>query len=374
MTPMHLLHVIESLQRGGAERLLVTTLRHLPRDRYRSTVACLFGRGGLADELRAIDVPVVELEVGRGFPGIVRAAGRLRRIVRAEEIDVVHTHLYHANIAGRLACRRRVPVVTSLHNPDYGFEDDGSLRFRARKWLDAWTGRRYTDRFLAVSEAVRDDYRRRMPFEGIEVVHNYREVEELRARIEGVDREKVRVLHGLGPTDFVVLHVGRFHRQKAHDVLLRAFRIARTEEPRLRLLLAGDGPTLGESRVLAEELHLQDAVVFLGAVDDVVPTLAAADAFAFPSRWEAFGIALLEAMTAGLPAVVTETGGIPEVATTETAIFVPPEREEPLAQGMLELARDRERRTRMGKAALERARDFDVARVLPRLEEVYRSL
>ena len=373
MSGRRVMAVIESLQRGGAERLLVTTMDALDRDRWDPRVVALTGTGGFADELREMGVQVYELEA-RLPAELPTAVAKLRRVVRNSRIELVHTHLFLANVAGRLAARRDCPVVTTLHNPDYTFEDTGTLRFRLRKWVDAFTGSRWTDRFLAVSQAVREDYERHMPFDDIRVLYNYLPVAEIAAAVEAVDRERARVRHGLSEGEVAFLHVGRFHRQKAQDHLLRAFAVAVREQPGLRLLLAGDGPDMAEARMLAGRLGLDDAVVFLGTVEEVHELYAAADVFAFPSRWEAFGIALLEAMAAGLPAVVTDTTGIREVATGETARFVEVDHEVELARALLELAREPELRARLGDAGARRARDFDAALWVPRLEEVWAAL
>lgn len=373
MSGRRVLTVIDSLQRGGAERLVVTTMEALDRDRWDPRVAVLSGTGGFADDLRDLDVQVYQLELS--LPGeLPTAVGRLRRLIHNTRIELVHTHLFRSNVAVRLATRGKTPVVTTLHNPDYTFEDNGTLRFRVRKWLDRFTGSRYTDHFLAVSRAVREDYERHMPFGDIGVLYNYLPVEELEAAVDAVDRERVRVRHGLQTGHVAFLHVGRFHRQKAQDHLLRSFALAVKEEPGMRLLLAGEGPTMADARGLAEELGLDDSVVFLGTVEAMAELYAAADVFVFPSRWEAFGVALLEAMAAGLPAVVTDTTGIPELATTDTALFVEVDHEVELAQALLRTARDRELRKRLGAAAARRARDFDAEVWVPRLEDVWADL
>src|SRR5690606_15756625 len=150
-----------------------------------------------------------------------------------------------------------------------------------------------------------------------------------------------------------------FHRQKAQDVLLRAFAEARMEEPRLRLVLAGDGADLPRSRTLAEELALEDRVLFLGDVADPARLYAAADLFAFPSRREAFGIALLEAMAAGLPVVASRAGAIPEVLGRAWPDLVEADQETPLALALIRLARDPGLRRVRGDAARARAAGFD---------------
>ena len=371
MRRRRVLTVVDSLRRGGVERLVVTLQGRLSRSRFDLRVASLSPPDDLAAELRGMKVSVYELEHA-GARDLPRTVLRLRRLVSGMGIDLVHTHGAVAGVVGRLASWGKAPVVSTLHDPAEP-RDHAGVGGRALAALDRLTARRLSARLLAVSHASRDAHAR-LGYGEPEVVHNCIEVEGFRARVQRHDRGQVRRAHGLGGDETVLLHVGRFERHKGQDQLLRAFRIALTEDPGLRLLLAGKGPTLPEARGLAEELDLQDAVVFLGEVADPAPLYRAADVFVFPSRREAFGVALLEAMAAGLPAVVARTGGIPEVASDGTALFADCAREEDLARRILELVRDPGLRRRLGEAAARRASDFDVSRCVTRLEEIYREL
>ncbi len=362
--------VVESLGRGGAERMVVTTMGRIQRHRFEPRVATLFGPSDLADELRAMKVPVHELGM-RGPVDIPRAALKLRNLIRHTRAQVVHTHLYFANIVGRLATRGgEASLVTTLHNPDYTHDAGHGPRFRVRKALDRMTLRR-PGHLLAVSEEVRRDYQKHFELPDIEVLYNFIDLSRFRERLAQVDRATARRALGVGDDEVVVLHVGRFHRQKAQDHLLSAFGLAAVESPGLRLFLAGDGAELPRARALASDMDVGDAVVFLGSVPDVVPLYRAADVFAFPSRFEAFGMALLEAMAAGLPSVATRAGGILELATDRTTVLVEVDQVTELARALMRLAGDRALRARLGAAAAERAADFDFTRWLPRLEEIY---
>jgi glycosyltransferase involved in cell wall biosynthesis len=364
-----ILTVVDTLGRGGAERLIVTTHELLDRARFEPAVAVLREPYHLAAELRALGVQVWTLDTS-GPRDLGRAVLRVRRAVRRFRPALVHTHLFAANVAGRVAAGA-LPVVTTLHNPDYSYEDNGTALFRVRKWLDRTTARRHNRAFVAVSEAVREDYVRHMGFGPIYVVPNYVETADLIRRVEAVDRHRERTMLGVADDDVVVLHVGRFHRQKAHDVLLHAFAEALREEPRLRLVLAGEGAELGPMRALANELDLADRVLFTGGVAEPAVLYASADVFAFPSRYEAFGIALLEAMAAGLPVVATRTGGIPELVGPTWPELVEPEQVTPLAVALVRLARDPALRAARGAAARSRARAFDARAGVERLEAVY---
>lgn len=346
----------------------MTTLARLERRRFEPVVATLFEPSHLAEELADLGIPFHRIHMG-GPAGLPRAVLAVRRLIAEERIDLVHTHLFFANVVGRLAALGRAPVVTTLHNPDYTYEPS-----RGRKALDRLTLTLSRPKLLAVSEEVRRDYERHFGLDGIEVLYNYMEVRTFRERVRAVDRVAERERLGLGPEDILVLHCGRFQRQKAQDTLLRAFADAGARAPRLRLAFAGDGPGLDAARRLAEELGVEGAAAFLGSVRDMAPLYAAADAFAFPSRFEAFGVALLEAMAAGLPTVVTRAGGILELTTDDTSLRVDVDDAAALAAALARLATDPELRARLGEAGAARADGFDAAVWVPRLEAVYDGL
>ncbi len=370
--PIRVLTVIESLGRGGAERLLVTMDRHLDHDRFSHRVVSLFRPNPLAHELEDRGTPVTLFELP-GPSALPTAIRRLRRVVRNFRPHVVHTHLFAANVAGRLAAWGRARAVATLHNPDYGSDAGSGVRFVARTFLDRATGHMVSNRLLAVSEHVRQDFEQRMGFQHIELYPNAVDVTGLHRQGEVTAREGVRSTLGYGPDEFVVLHVGRMHRQKGQDVLVRAFAKVKERVPQSRLVLVGGGAELESLRAQVTTLELGQSVDFVGQVADVVPYMLAADAFAFPSRFEAFGIALVEAMALGLPSVVSRIPGLDEVATTATSIFVPEENEEALAGALVRLAEDPVLRGRLADGARARAVTFDAVPAVKRLEEVYEA-
>ena len=364
-----LLVVIDSLGYGGAERLLLTTLAHLDRSRFHPLVASLFGPSPLAGPIRDLGVRVVELGLS-GPKDLPRAVAGLRSLVETHAPDLVHTHLFASNVAGRVAVRGRVPVITTLHNPDYGQEGPGR-GFGMRRLLDGSTAHLWAPTFLAVSDEVRRDYREHLALRDVRVLHNYLDLDDFDRRFDSVPRGEVRRRLSVGADHFMLLHVGRFHRQKAQDVLIRAFAGLAPSDPALRLTLVGEGPGRGEAESLVQRLGVGDRVRFPGTVEDPEVLYAAADAFVFPSRYEAFGMALLESMAAGLPAVVSAVGGILELSTSATALRVPPDDPQALAGAIARLRADPRLASDMGMAARARATQFDATSAVSRLEGVY---
>jgi glycosyltransferase involved in cell wall biosynthesis len=175
---------------------------------------------------------------------------------------------------------------------------------------------------LGVSDAVRDDMRRRLgwPDTAIETLHNRIDVTAMRAG--QLPREVAREALGLPQDAFLVGNVGRLHPDKDQATLLRAFARAQAGLPQGSLLvIAGDGPLRASLRELAVTLGVDSSVVFLGNVPQMWRRFAAFDLFALTSDHEPFGMVLLEAMAAGVPVVATDCGGAPEVLGAAGGLF-----------------------------------------------------
>ena len=369
---MRILHLITTLDVGGAEMHLLSQVRGQCARGHGVRVAWLKGRGALAGDFEAAGAGLVGC-VGSG-PGLVT---RLWPELRAAE--VVHSHLLKADavaaVLAPLAGRRR-GLVASKHN------DERALLSPLVSRVHGVLGR-LPRRTIVLSDHVGRFIAEhgRVPTERLVRIHYGHDPTPWEALSDqpAEERAAARAELGFGPDDVVLICVARFAPQKAHDVLLRAFRGAREQEPRLKLALVGDDP-FGDGReraeALATELELGSSVRFTGVRRDVPRLMGAADVFVMSSLWEGFGLVFLEAMSAGVPVLATRVSGVPEVvADGETGLLVPPREERPLAEGMLRLARDPELRTALGRAGRARVRErFGLDRMVDETIEVYRSL
>jgi glycosyltransferase involved in cell wall biosynthesis len=363
---LRLAHVIETLGRGGAEGLLADVVARLDARRFTSRVIALEAPADLLERIQACGTPVELLGISpRRHPlkCLVAIGAALRRFAP----NVVHTHLYYANVLGRLAMMGREPrVVTTLHNPDYTYESRLSPLFAIRKILDRITGRRRNDLFVAVSGAVAADYQKHMGWPNIAVIPNGVDVWRFTPGPPGPESQ-----HWI-PGEWRLLSIGRLHPQKGHSVLMEALARLRGEGLAVGLVIAGDGPLRASLSALAEALSVGSSVRFLGAVEDVRGLLRSADAFVFPSRYEAFGVALLEAMACGCAVVASRTGGIPEIVREgESGILVPPGDPVAIADAIKTLIAQEGLRRRLRAGARERAMAFSVQHTVERLEAAY---
>lgn len=187
------------------------------------------------------------------------------------------------------------------------------------------------------------------------------------------DTARVAALRDRWQGGFVVGHVGALlDRHKGQRVLIEAARRLAPDIPGLRVVLLGAGPDEAPLRQLAADVP---AVEFEGFVDDVGSYLAAFDVFAFPSRYEALGSSLLDAMGAGLPVVASDVDGIPELVRHDSeGLLVPPGDAGALADALLALYRAPDRRNRLGETARRRAGEFSAAAMADRYLAIYDSI
>jgi glycosyltransferase involved in cell wall biosynthesis len=370
-----ILYLIDGLAMGGAERGLVLTLRHLDRTRFEPEVAYLWGPAPLRADLEELGVPVTEIGASRG-PRALLAVSKVRRLLERGRFDAIHTAIVWASIVGRIAGHRAgVRVISHIANVDPQGAEASELSARtARKArlvarLDEWTGRRYVDRFVAITEAVRARPIRGASWDRskIDVVLRGQDLATLRAEAAAEPDPPVE-----DPGDPSIVVVARLSPQKGHRHLLDAMPAVLAEHPRARLLVCGDGALRAELEARAVSLSLGDRVAFLGVRRDARALMARADAFVFPSLWEGQGNALLEAMAVGAPIVASRIPAVEEtIRDGEDGVLVPPANPAALSEALLGLLRDRGRAREMGARAAASAERFDIRATTRELEAVY---
>ena len=330
--PLRIAHVADSMEMGGAEKLTATMCR-LQRDRgHIASVHCLYQIGVLGEELQSEGFEVV-LHRPSSFFHLVRS---LYRTFRNSPPDVVHCH--NATAAILAAVPARAAGVKSIIATRHGLVKPP---YQLRRELKFALASRWCDWIVGVCEGTRTNLLA-VPFAARDkIIHIYNGA--LPADISAVPRPK---------TGFTLLHVGRLAPTKDHATLLRAFALTRTHYPDLQLWMVGDGPLESSLRDLSKELGLSDCVTFFGEQADVSPFLLAADLFVISSITEGLPVSLLEAMSAGLPAVVTDVGGMGEIARLSGAVtLVPSSDPKRLAGALCDAVARRQELPKMGRLA-----------------------
>jgi len=356
MRAQRIVHVIPSLGFGGCERQLADLVRHAESARYVHTIAHLGPPNSLLEELGcAVEVRDVSRTAGRGPFGAIRA---LRAVLDELAPDIVHSWLFEADIAARMAgVHMRARRVTSLAAPAY---DRSAARAAgwparsvlARRGIDAATARLADPLFVACSQFVARSTSAalRLRTDRVRVIPN--SVDPQRLAAAPGDRAGRRAQLGLSADRFVVLAMGRLDPQKGLDVLIRAADGVQQNVPELAVIILGEGPLRPELEALVADRGLEGIVQLPGASLDIASYLAMADAFAFPSRFEGFGMALAEAMAVGLACVTTALPPVFEFAEPDVnALCVGVDDVTALGSQLQRLARDPRLRAALGDAA-----------------------
>ncbi len=327
-TPLRVAHVIHSLGPGGAESVLVE-LAQSAADAGMTLV--VIGLSGTRNQravpmLQAAGAQVHLLGASRYDPSAVLGTAR---ILHRERVDVVHTHLKHADVVGGLAARLLgLPVVSTLHV----IETPSTLIGRLRVQLAARARGRLAARVIALSTAQRDWYASVAPSAPVVLLPNG-VAEPTVTR----DRDAVRRSLGVPPDGVLGVTVSLMRPEKGYDVLLEAVRRLPDSLP-LVLALAGDGPLLDEvRRSVDDDSRLATRVRVLGFREDVPDLLAAADFVVHPSREDALPTALISALAASRVVLASRVGGIPDVTDPSCAVLVPPGDGPALAQALHDL-------------------------------------
>jgi glycosyltransferase involved in cell wall biosynthesis len=359
-----ILLLTKGLGRGGAEQIVLTTVRNGDRARFEYEVAYLLPhKDALVPEFLRAGAPVHRLDGWKTGLWV----SRLDWLVRRLAIDVVHAHAPVPAIGARILPKRYALVYTE-HNV-------WSRYARTTYWANAATFGR-NDHVFAVSDEVRSSIRypaplrkRRVP--PVETLHHG--IDETDRRSEVVNG--VRTEFGVPTLAPFVVTVANLKKHKGYRHLIDAIVITKRSRPDARFLFVGTGPLETEIRQRVKEAGLEREVILAGFRDDARRIVDAADIFVLASEHEGLPLSLLEAMSSAKPAVVTRVGGIPEVVTDgEDALVVPPANPLALADALTKLMREPALRKDLGQRGRRRARAFDAVKAVRRIEQVYEDV
>jgi glycosyltransferase involved in cell wall biosynthesis len=340
--------VANSLPTAGLETVIAYLLRGLSRRGHDVGVTCIEGVGDLGDRLRA-EGHRVSVVPAPGLRTNVRAP-ELVRWLRQRAPDVVHVHsgawLKGVTAAQQAGVPRRVYTLHGI--------------YPVEPWYLPWMSRlaaSRTDTAVAVTETLRTYLleRIRMPASRVRVIGNGVDVQ----RFAPVERDHV-LAGGLGIPEgaFVVGTVARLHAVKNHALLLEAFARFQRDRPNSVLLLVGEGELRSQLAARAAELGIAGRVLMPGTMPDTAPVYRLFDVFVLSSVIEGTSMSALEAMASGVPVVATAVGGNPLLLNDgEAGMLVPTEQVEPMANALLELAADADRRTGLIRRARKRVVD-----------------
>jgi sugar transferase (PEP-CTERM/EpsH1 system associated) len=360
---MRIVQVTESLEIGGAERVVVTLANALSA-RHETSVICLKKLGALARDLPESAVSCLGKREGND-PGAIL---RLARALRQARADVVHAHDWGCYLDTMSAAwLARVPVAVHTVHGEYMTYAPGRLN-ALKKSLRHFFERRAASRFgnvVCVSDALRAHVA-----EEIGIVDS-----RLRTIANGVQVGPLARTRRCEPGALRFISVGRLAAVKNYALLLRAFAPLAARWPGSTLTLVGDGPERASLEKLTAELRIGGNVQFLGFRSDIDELLAQSDVFVLASLSEGIPMSILEAMKSGLSVVATRVGGVPAtVVDGETGILVASEDEAAFTGALASLVEDPPRVQAQGAAGHARAlAKFSVEAMVAAYESLYQG-
>lgn len=364
MTKRNILHIILSLDIGGAEKLVVNFVEDTNQNMFNTMVCCLDNVGKLGEELIAKGFEVIAL--GRK-PGIDwRLIFRLGKLLREKKIDVIHAHQYTPYFYASLAkpFSRKAKLIFTEHGRLYP-EQKNIKRLIFDPFLS-----KLAFGIVAISKATGDamvEYDN-FPRKRIKIIYNG-----VKFKTNNVNMVNKRQELNLSSEDFILATAARLDPIKNHVMLIRVMKEIVRIVPCCKLIIAGCGSEYDKLFAVINEYGLSECVYLLGYRSDVMEILSVSDVFLLSSVTEGTSITLLEAMNAGLPAVVTNVGGNSEILEDKvTGFLVDSNDDRAMVEKILFLYRNRDTASLIGEAGVKRARTlFSFENMMKQYEELY---
>jgi len=345
-SPLRIVHVVDSLEVGGLERVTVDLAQAQMASGHDVRVFSIASTEGLKRELQGMGIPVVEGHKRRALDR--HTLGLLRRCVRDARADVVHAHNFVPNYHAALATvGLSAAQVCTLHDMGARLQNRrlktlfqlSLLRTRCVAMVGAQVHQRHVTTGL-------------VPAHKAHTVLNGIPVSRFSAAAD--TRAAARQQLGLSEADTVIGCVGRLVPLKNHHRMVDALPGLLSQHPGLKLVIVGDGVQAEALRQQVAAQGLQGHVVLAGQRSNVSALLGAFDVFALPSQTEGLSIALLEACATGLAVVATRVGGNPEIVVDgQTGLLIPPDDNGALSEALARMLADTALRRRLGNAAAQ---------------------
>ncbi|NOT83201.1 MAG: glycosyltransferase [Methylococcaceae bacterium] len=344
---MRILHVIENLNTGGAEHMLVNLVTEQIRRQNHVAVLCLFEAGDLAGNLTALGVNVTACHKNSGL-NLSVILTLIKRVYQFAP-DVLHSHSlmgnYYMAFVRLFAAPRAVQVVTR-----HGLLREGKVGrlgflFHLSLWMTHWA--------VGVCDAVSAELISKHARFSLRIltINNGIDLARFKPCNSG-SQQALKLELKLGTQTRLVGIVARLNPIKNHHLLLEAFALVQQQVPHSALVIVGDGELRRELEAYTQTLKLTSSVFFLGDRTDVNTLLAGLDVFVLSSNNEGYSLALLEAAAGSLPLVATAVGGNADIVEhNQNGLIVPPKQPTALAAALIKLLENPERANLMGNNA-----------------------
>jgi glycosyltransferase involved in cell wall biosynthesis len=371
--PFHLTYLIGNLGAGGAEKLICDLAIGLDKEKFRVSVIAL---GHYQDKqfedqrvalLRKNGVEVIIISK-KAHGDRLKTILSLRNILKRDQVDLIHTHLFTGMVYGSVATvGMKIPLINTYHNTSGFGKKDRIVSFLFKRKFKL---------FIGVSESVKGtmkDYFK-IPLKKIKVIYN------------GVDTKKFTNVQSVKKDNKIIFgSIGRLTEAKGFDLLIKAAQEIAKDHEDVYFKIAGDGPLKDSLRKLSSDYGIADKVEFLGNVTDIPSFLSGIDIFVAPSRYEGFGIALVESMAAGKPIIVSNLDVFKEILkidersisnylVTNYGVIFKSQNVQSLVDAIKWMIDNRAQWPEFAKNSRNRAMDFDISKTVSQHEKLYEEI
>lgn len=369
---INILYVITSLDVGGAQKMILETVKGLDKNRYNLNVCSLKKKNSYVEEFRLAGVAPISLllpdKVNLFYLCKLPVAFiKLMKIMKENKVTIVHSYLFQANLLSRIAARFvKVPVIIS------------SIRIMEMQkashlWFDKLTNC-LIDKIITNAEAVRQFIisKTGVSPDKIVTIHNGINTKHNLNQEKMFSGEKLNLPLGAD----IIGSIGRLHEQKGFNYLLQALVLVKKEQPNFKCILVGDGKLKNYLNALSKEYNLTENMIFTGFRKDMDEIISVFDVFVLSSLWEGLPNVIMEAMNQSKPVIATAVGGTAELVQDKiTGLLVPARDPAAMAQSILWILKNKEEARIMGQNGRSRIEKlFSLEKMIQKTETIYEQL
>lgn len=377
------LQVLDTLNIGGAEQLVLTLMEGIDKDRFRPVVCTLFSRESnkpepLADELRSLGIKVYQLAMTKWSD--YKTIKQFLNILDNELISIVHSHMLPADFWGCFLAKvfRGKKTVYTKHS----ILPFPNSTYKAQHFV---LNRFIADKIIAISELVKSYLITNCYSPPRKIIKIFNAID-INKFHNNADNTKIKKELNISTETIIVGNTSRFESFKGYNYFINVAEKITKRHSNIKFLAVGHGPELKNIRKSIQELHLENKVILCNPRRDIPQVLGAIDIYLFPILWgEGFGISLAEAMASGKAIVASNVGPVPELVENGTSGLLPTPKPwkaeteslntDALTNTVECLIRDEKLRIKLGKAARKRAKDlFSASEFVKNTETLYEKL
>ncbi len=355
------LEIIDSLGMGGAESLLKNFVLEAKKNNlFNIEIATFYSDAIFKKEIEDAGISIWDL--GLTFKFNLMGVIELVKLTKERKYNIIHVHLFPADIFAGIASLFLPRDIAWIFSEHCVYNRRRTLKIF--KILDNFTYNRYS-KIVCVSKQVEF------------ALLNWIPSNKGKTKVISNAVPIPKFLNSCSVKTYDILFVGRLTKQKSVEILLKAIKILKNKYSKnLKIAIVGDGELKENLNNLTVELGVNREVKFLGVRKDVKELMVSSKIFVLPSRWEGFGIVIIEAMSNMLPVIATNVGGIPElIEDGKDGILVPPENPKALARAISNLLENEELREKLSKAAYRKVREkYSIDTYSVHMLDFYKSL